>query len=223
MKSDTVKRSRTPAAPTERRKAGRPKSAPTDNQQERRRLILGEAAALFAGLGYATSTMDELAERTDLNKGTLYYYYNSKAQLLYELALSANQQAVAIAQASSTIDKPIDQLANFIENMALWVGANRNIAIIFIKEQNFFSNIFSPEQFTELSRIHRSYMRLIYGMISEGVQLGDFRQCDVVTVGRALSTILFSMATWTSTSLSEAALAEQMKLLFLDGLGSRSN
>ncbi|MDP3750010.1 MAG: TetR/AcrR family transcriptional regulator [Phenylobacterium sp.] len=206
--------------PPARRKSGRPKGAPTDNQQQRRALILGQAAALFAELGYAASTMDELAERTDLNKGTLYYYYKSKSDLLYELALGANQQAVAIAEASGAQESAVDQLSNFIEKMVSWVYANRNIAVIFIKEQSFFIRVLDTEQFAVVSRTHRSYMRLLYGMISEGVESGAFRRCDVVTIGRAVSTILFSIATWRSTSLTEAAVAEQMKLLFLDGLTS---
>ncbi|MDP3750019.1 MAG: TetR/AcrR family transcriptional regulator [Phenylobacterium sp.] len=201
-----------------KRRAGRPKGPSTDSQQARRELILGEAAALFAEQGYAASTMDELAERLQLNKATLYYYYRAKSDLLYELALQANQQAVEIAQKSADRDTPAEQLSSFIDAMVEWVYANRNIAQIFIMEQNFFGRILDPDQFNELARIQRSYMRLLYGMISEGVESQAFALRDVVTAGRSISTILFNVATWKATSLSAQAVADQMKLLFLEGL-----
>ena len=63
-----------------RRKAGAP---PGRRQAEkRRRALLETAGDLFIAKGIETTTMDEIAVRAKVAKGTLYHYFASKADLL---------------------------------------------------------------------------------------------------------------------------------------------
>lgn len=50
---------------------------------ERRLSILRAAAGVFRDRGYGTASMDEIAERLDMAKGNLYYYFSNKHELLY--------------------------------------------------------------------------------------------------------------------------------------------
>jgi AcrR family transcriptional regulator len=50
-------------------------------KQERRMTILAAAKELFYARGYQMTTMDSIAERTELNKATLYSYFGSKDEL----------------------------------------------------------------------------------------------------------------------------------------------
>lgn len=52
----------------------------------RRRAILKEAEKLFSGEKGLSATMDDLAEKTELAKGTLYLYFNNKEAILLALA-----------------------------------------------------------------------------------------------------------------------------------------
>ena len=47
----------------------------------RREEILDAAQEVFFGKGLATATMDEIAEKAELSKGTIYLYYKSKEDL----------------------------------------------------------------------------------------------------------------------------------------------
>ena len=55
------------------------------HQVDKRRHILKHAANLFAETGYAATTMDMLASVTEMNKASLYYYFDSKQQILFAL------------------------------------------------------------------------------------------------------------------------------------------
>lgn len=49
---------------------------------EIQRNILKRAAAVFARVGYASSTISDLASATELSRGALYHYFNSKEAIL---------------------------------------------------------------------------------------------------------------------------------------------
>jgi len=54
-------------------------------REARRSQILQAALDVFSEKGYEKTTMDEIAERAELSKGILYYYFQNKEDLFYEL------------------------------------------------------------------------------------------------------------------------------------------
>jgi AcrR family transcriptional regulator len=54
--------------------------------------ILDAAAKLFASQGYENSTVDDIAKSSGLSKGSIYYYFRSKLEILFALTeRSVNQ------------------------------------------------------------------------------------------------------------------------------------
>ncbi len=56
------------------------------NDPERRKQILEAAHRLFIRYGFRKATMDEIAEEAGVGKGTIYYYFRSKKDLLLAYA-----------------------------------------------------------------------------------------------------------------------------------------
>ncbi|MBN2028547.1 MAG: TetR/AcrR family transcriptional regulator [Actinobacteria bacterium] len=54
---------------------------------QRRRDILEAARSVFSEKGFQTATMDEIAERVELSKPTIYLYFDSKEDLYTSIAL----------------------------------------------------------------------------------------------------------------------------------------
>lgn len=89
-------------------------------KEQRRRLILAAAAKIFFSRKGETATMDDIAKRAELSKGTLYLYFKSKEDILYALAgigvdllarqlqKSLNIKHTGIEQLSSVADNFID-------------------------------------------------------------------------------------------------------------------
>jgi TetR/AcrR family transcriptional regulator len=54
--------------------------------EDQREMILSRAAALFAKRGYASASMNQVAEACGLSKASLYHYYKDKYSLLVSIA-----------------------------------------------------------------------------------------------------------------------------------------
>src|SRR5260370_24207500 len=76
----------------------------------KREAVLRMAAQGFNERGFVASTLDEVAERLNITKPTLYYYVDSKDEILYEcvrMGLTMLQEAIQAAGTSggSALDK----------------------------------------------------------------------------------------------------------------------
>lgn len=76
--------------------------------QDKRRKILKNAARIFARKGYENSSLEEIAARLKLSKGSLYHYIKSKDELLYLIQLQAIEEI--IEQVEQILDKEYDSV-----------------------------------------------------------------------------------------------------------------
>jgi len=59
------------------------------SEGEPREEILRNAAELFMDLGYKATSIDAIAERMGATKGRVYYYYKSKAEIFFDIQMTA--------------------------------------------------------------------------------------------------------------------------------------
>jgi AcrR family transcriptional regulator len=79
----------------------------------RKEEILQAARAAFAEVGYRRTTVEEVAERAEIGKGTIYLYFQSKDAIRAELllqALAELQGQLETAIASAAAGRPDQQL-----------------------------------------------------------------------------------------------------------------
>ena len=79
--------------------------APIDRREQerarRRQDILAAARVVFAQDGFRRATVDAIAQRAEVGKGTVYLYFASKEAVLAELVLQALAELAARLQAAS--------------------------------------------------------------------------------------------------------------------------
>ncbi|MFG6449297.1 TetR/AcrR family transcriptional regulator [Roseateles sp. BYS180W] len=68
------------------------------NYEATREEILAQAARLFANLGYAATSMNEVAEACGVTKPTLYHYVRDKHDLLMQICQTHVDELVALVQ-----------------------------------------------------------------------------------------------------------------------------
>lgn len=78
-------------------------------QEARRELILRAAKATFAEKGLAAATIDDVAQRAELAKGTIYLYFKSKEQMFAALKAEGLTRLAARFQAAVDPALPADQ------------------------------------------------------------------------------------------------------------------
>jgi AcrR family transcriptional regulator len=89
------------AVKQKRRPRGRPPSAANDPDETRRQL-LGAAAGLIAQRGYSATTVNEIVARSGLSKGTFYWHFKSKDDVLF-------------AVLEEHVDRPLYELIELLE------------------------------------------------------------------------------------------------------------
>ncbi|MBU4565326.1 MAG: TetR/AcrR family transcriptional regulator [Desulfarculus sp.] len=83
--------------------------------RQRQKQLYDAAARLFAAQGYHATSLRELAEALGLNKSSLYHYFDSKQELLYQLLDDYISEALAgIKSLCAGPRDPEEKLADFM-------------------------------------------------------------------------------------------------------------
>ena len=64
------------------------------DQSVRKNQIMEKAKDLFAKKGYHSVTMEEVAQGCDVAKGTVYLYFDSKADLFIDIFVDAHREII---------------------------------------------------------------------------------------------------------------------------------
>jgi AcrR family transcriptional regulator len=115
------------------RDQGRPQTSDT------REKILTAALEVFSAKGFHGTTVDEIAERAELGKGTVYRHFHSKKGLFSELIRSK------VAELEEAVAEAIDPRADVLEFIEAYLriyfaffDRNRNLYKVLIQEQSDF-------------------------------------------------------------------------------------
>lgn len=154
--------------------------------------IVEVAEHLFFTQGFTQTSMTQIAETLAVGKPMIYQYFSSKSALLAEVCNRTTEFAAALAD--SALEKkgsPKDRLRQIVHELSLQVMANRSgMAVLFREAQHL------PE--AERDRLAQNYHRFnssLYTLLSDGVDLGEFRFASHTVVTHAIS----GMATWLFT------------------------
>jgi AcrR family transcriptional regulator len=96
-------------------------------RNKKREAVLRMAAQVFNEKGYLAATLDEVAERLNVTKPTLYYYVKSKDEILYEcvrIGLTMIQDAITEVGASggTAMDKLVAAMHKYTEIVTMDFG-----------------------------------------------------------------------------------------------------
>lgn len=99
-----------------------------DRQRARRKRILEAATELFVRLGYRKTSMDEVARRAGIAKGTVYLYYRNKAELVFHaIALEERAYLRRLAPVLDPSLTPADRLRSLI---AVWLALSSEMPLM---------------------------------------------------------------------------------------------
>jgi AcrR family transcriptional regulator len=163
---------------------------PAGGRRERRRreirdLIYETAVELFLEQGYERTTMDEIAERADVARTTVFNHYPRKFEFLNEWGARRRAQVADALSRSHLDDKPIDVvLASYMRLMAQLNVEHRAETKELMPAALAFSLSNSPMASTFASYIERGQKR---GEIRGGV---DPAQAGEMLVATYFATII---------------------------------
>lgn len=113
-------------------------------KEETRRTILAAALKLFKEKGFEAASVDEIVNLADIVKGTFYYHFESKEQVLISLRLDAVNRALEQAEAAVTAEGSVKALKVLAIGMARWCEENPELARVFYARSPNLPSLLTP-------------------------------------------------------------------------------
>ena len=144
--------------------------------------ILRAAAGVFRQRGFANTGMRDIAEAADLSPGNLYYYFPSKADILFFCQdHSVRRMLEATRATDSRARHPATRLQRVITAHLLCTLDELDGAAAHTEMDAL------PAELRQRIVVQRDrYERAVRRIVREGVRRRVFRRCDPVLVTRAL-------------------------------------
>lgn len=217
----------------------------TPSRRERERLmrrdaILEAALVVFAEKGYRNATLDEIAERAEFGKGTLYNYFpEGKEGLLFAIFDSVTSGIQGIAHAAfyperlGRVSFRI-MLTDFVAQLVGYANAHREMFLVLLKEATRMALGDEPEKVRYFQEHHGRMVALLLPVVEGSMASGELRR---VSSHAAVQMILGNVDGYIRNRCHEQALdcsdspsvftplspsdaAGLITTLLLDGLGA---
>lgn len=213
-----TRRPKKPANPAGR-PPGRPKGSAEENFQERRLEILRTAARAFTERGFHATSLNDLAALLDVTKPSIYYYVQSKDELLYEcgrLALERLTEAMKIAVTSD--ENALERLRAFFLNYAEIICDDFGRCLVLTDPQWL-----EPDNRKLNVKGRRELTQEIQNIISKGISEGSIRPCEPRIAAFTLFSAFNGIARWyrPNGGMAPADLARETLNLVVNGLSTQ--
>jgi AcrR family transcriptional regulator len=175
-----------------RAKSAAPKwrRCPADRPEQ----IIKAALEVFGECGLANARLQDIAERAGVSKGTIYLYFPNKEELFREMIRQTAVAAIERAEQAHVPGTPANQLLAFMRGYWAFVRSPVFITIYRLV-------LAELHQFPDLARFYAHEVvargqKLMAGIISRGIEAGEFREMDPMVAARMLVAIIVMNGIW---------------------------
>ena len=148
----------------------------------RRNEILASARAVFAQDGYRRATVDQIAQRAEVAKGTIYLYFETKEAILAELVLNALAELhgqLRDAVESQSMLQPDGRLRVMAEAyLAFSQRSPDYFRLVTAFDGGEISDRVSPERNQQILAMSNRTLDLVAQTVADGMALGLFVAAD---------------------------------------------
>ena len=186
--------------------------------------ILDFATEVFADKGYEGASMRDLSRLSGMSLAGLYYYFDSKEKLLYEIQKHTFSTIIErLRQRLAECDDPEERIRIFVHNHVDYAVARQKAMKVLSHEDDVLKNDYG----TELATIKREYYKICLKLVeelakAEGLPYGSPNKAEPST--RTAVMALYGMMNWIYTwykprvDPDAEALARHISDIFLQGV-----
>ena len=175
---------------------GRVSNAPArrSSPKRREREIVATAAEIFRQNGYADTSVQDVADAVGILKGSLYYYIDSKEDLLYRVLLEVHADARGIlAEIEAMTDaSPMDKIRAYVRRHVEYNVRNMDKVAVYYHD----FGLLSAERKAEIRKQRRAYEDFLEKLIKEAQKTGEV---DPGADPRVMAYCMFGTMNWTYT------------------------
>jgi AcrR family transcriptional regulator len=163
--------------------------------EKRKNEILRSASMIIAEKGYEKTTMEDIAAQLLMTKGSMYYYFKNKEELLFECHMMIiNPSIEKIKEIKESTLSPEEKVRNLIVDYVIFE----------INEKAMFNvagkldQTFSKEYLDKIIEKRDEYNHIFDELIQEGIDAGVFQTIDVKMARMIILGALNSVQSWYS-------------------------
>jgi TetR/AcrR family transcriptional regulator, cholesterol catabolism regulator len=212
-----------PSSSAPRRKAATAarRREPGEDPPDREAEILKVAAEVFREKGFAATSIQDIADRVGILKGSLYYYIDNKEDLLYRIGRKVYTDLVSLQEAAAAPDaSPLARVRTFIRTHLL--HSMNHVA----ETTAFFGDFraFSGDRRDEIIGWRDEYETAFRTVIQAGQAEGSIdREIDIRLVSLSAFGMMNSLHLWYQPDgrRSPQEIADTLADLIIRGLATR--
>ena len=148
-----------------------------DKREATRQEILNAASELFRTKGYDATSVDDIVLSANLAKGTFYYHFQKKDDLVLAMQESQLKEAAEFARAAlANGESPRKVLFSYLSEAAKWTEDNSELArALFRHKFEKMKNACPPEEHGPPPSIKKYFFDLLIEIIEAAQKAGELR------------------------------------------------
>jgi AcrR family transcriptional regulator len=158
-------------------------------QKQEKRMIIREAATrLFAEKGFENTTTRDIARAAKISNAALYYYFDNKEELLYQILEETMNSGLKKIMAIETSGQNLKEQLSSILKVHAATTVDYNKMKLLVHDQKSLS----PEHEEALIGNQRTYVRILVEIFKELQKKGEMADLDPTACAFAF----FGMVSW---------------------------
>jgi TetR/AcrR family transcriptional regulator, cholesterol catabolism regulator len=189
-----------PRATTE--KVTKSAAAGKSKRVKRQAEVTAAAVEVFWAKGYPAASIQDVADRVGVLKGSLYYYIDSKEDLLWRAIDEVHQEWSKILGAATALEAdPLAQIHAFIKLHVEWYLANVKEITVFFREWQHLSG----DRLKTIKQRRREYEKVIRDLITSAQQSGHMAaELDITYTTRYVLAAVNAVPDWYRVSAADS-------------------
>lgn len=145
-------------------------------KENRKNLILKTARKLFFDKGFKSVTIDSIAAKAELSKGSIYLCFDSKEEIYVQVLIADNIEVNKRNREFLNRDEPASQiLLDFAQSYVNYFLANNELfRILMTFMLNSEQMSLTEEQNKELIRTTNDNIQIVSDILQKGINSGEF-------------------------------------------------
>jgi len=156
-----------------------------NNKRIKQNKILEAAYTVFVEKGYSDTTMDDIVKKSEMSKGAIYHYYNSKKALFISLIDHWETYSFPDFYKKNKRNESASKILKDISNVVYDVYKRKKH--VFLAEVEFWSLANKDDEVKEKSKI--LYGKLLYLfelVVNKGIRDKEFKEVDAKVVAMSI-------------------------------------
>lgn len=184
---------------------------------ESRKRILDAARDVFFRDGFMRANLDEMAEKAGVAKGTLYRYFESKADL-YVAVLTMNHEIfhVQMVEAGKQGDNSLERIRSIARfYFAHWLENPDYFQIFWAVDNESVIGDLPKDVVEMVAEFWESNLNVTHSALIDGVESGEFVPCDTWEIAHVLWSIANSLIEYDNTKARRKIRRRPLEPLYL--------